>query len=351
MQLPSRVEQPLVDAIGPPGTTTEARRDRRYLEAAALVAGGVGAVLAGTMVLSPLGARWVVGLAGAAGVTAGIDRAGKRRFGSRFTASTALSIMWLTGLSLAAVLAGVLPLESPHSLPLDSRTLARPDVFSSHPLGTDNFGRDYVARLVFGARVSLGVGVGTVLIALCVGSAVGVCAGYFRGATEAVVNAVSDFMLAFPPLVFLLALVAVLRPGLGAVFVGLAALTTPVFVRLAKANTIRVVGREYVLAARAMGARHRRIMLREVLPNVLPTLVAYSIVIIPGLVIAEAALSFLGLSVKPPYPTWGNMIAEAQTIFPEHPHTVLLPGAAMFLTVFSLNRLGQVLRARWEGTT
>jgi peptide/nickel transport system permease protein len=302
----------------------------------------------GTMVVSPMAARWALALAGVAAITKAIDRVGKRRTGGRFDVSIVFAEAWLLTLVFAAVFAGVLPLEDPHALPLDSETLARPDLFSAHPLGTDIFGRDYVSRLVYGARVSLAVGIGTVAIGLAFGSLLGVCAGYLRGKVEAVVNALTDFMLAFPPLVFLLALVAILRPGLGAVFVGLSVLTVPTFVRLAKANTIRVSGREYVLAARAMGATHRRAMVREVLPNVLPPLVTYSIVIVPSLIVAEAALSFLNLSVRLPYPTWGNMIAEAQTIFADNPHTVLLPGSAMFLTVFSLNRLSQVVRSRWE---
>jgi peptide/nickel transport system permease protein len=323
---------------------------RRLAPPLAVLAAGIALVFVGALADTDL-VRWAliaVGLYLCLRVT---DQLGRRRWGAEFRTSSFLCLAWVVMLLAATSVADLLPLDAPRALPLDSPALLAPKLVSSHPLGTDNFGRDYLARVIFGARASLAIGVGAVLVGVLVGGFIGAVAGFFRGKTEAVVNAVTDFMLAFPPLVMLLALVAILRPGARSAFIGLTALTIPAFVRVAKASSVSYSNREFVLVARVLGAKRRHVLLHDLLPNVAYPVLSYGMVILPTLIVAEAGLSFLGLSVRPPYPTWGNMIAEAQPIFQDHPHTVLVPGLAIFATVFSLNRLGSMARARWDRTS
>jgi peptide/nickel transport system permease protein len=155
-------------------------------------------------------------------------------------------------------------------------------------------------------------------------------------------------MLAFPPLLLLLAMVAVLQPNVRNVTIGLAVLVIPTYIRLVRANTIRFAQREFVTAAKAIGASNRRIILRELLPNVLLPVLSYGFLIIAVLIVAEASLSFLGLSIQRPNPTWGNLIAAGQNDFDHNPHLVFAPGLVLFITVFALNQVGDQLRRWWE---
>ena len=159
---------------------------------------------------------------------------------------------------------------------------------------------------IYGGRVSLILGVGCVAAGGTIGTGIGLLAGYFRGRGERVLDIVVDVILAFPPLVFLLALVAVLRPSVLTEFIALSALTLPTFARLSKANTLTSTSREYVLAARAIGRRDLRILWGDVVPNVVPPLMSYAMAIVAALMVAEASLSFLGLGVQPPQPSWAT---------------------------------------------
>lgn len=319
-----------------------------YAAGAVLLAAGIGLVFAGTMALDHASAlpRWIVGLAGVMAAFRGLDLVLKARFGPRFPTALWLAGVWIAIVVLAALLAPLLPIERPHYLPLTAPAYERPDLFSAHPLGTDGFGRDYLDRLIWGARVSLVVGVGCTAVGLCIGTFLGILAGYYRGRLEAVLGLLTDSLLAFPPLVFLLALVAVLRPSLGTLFIAFAVLTVPTITRLARATTYTVSERGHIAAARALGATNRRIVLREILPSVARRLIGYSMVIVATLIVAEASLSFLGLGIKPPNPSWGNMIAESQTELQKDPHSILVPAIVLFLTVIAFNRLGEAGRAR-----
>ncbi|KPM52077.1 hypothetical protein CcI49_19095 [Frankia sp. CcI49] len=261
-------------------------------------------------------------------------------------AGTGLAIGWLVVLVLGAVTAGLLPLDDFDKLVGDPGV----PVFSdwSHPLGTDGLGRDVLARLLYGARSSLVVSVGAAAVGLLVGGLLGVLAGYLRGWFEAVTDVLFNTLLAFPPLIMLLALASVVSPTLWTLACGLALLAVPPGARLAKANVASATGREYVLAARAMGASGRRIVLRELVPNIVQPMISFAFVGIAGLIVAEGSLSFLGLGIPPPNPSWGGMIAAGKDDLADHPAYVFVPCAAMFLTVLALNTVANRLNSRLD---
>jgi peptide/nickel transport system permease protein len=326
------------------------RRHRR-LVAPGGVASGALVVLVGTLVLDNSAGPWraVTVLAGVLLLLAGVDSTLKLALGEQVNTGAWLAAGWLGLVVAAAVLADVLPLAEAQdaSATLADPPLVRPDLLSEHPLGTDRQSLDLLGGVVHGARVSLTVGLGAVAVGLVAGGFIGMLAGYYRGRVEAVVNLLTDTLIAFPPLILLMGLVAVLDPSVRNVTIGLAVLSIPIYVRLAKANTLVFAQRDFVLMARAMGGRDRRILFREILPNVLPPLVSYGFVVVAVLIVAEASLSYLGLSVQRPNPTWGNLIAAGEESFDRHPHLVFAPGTVLFLTVFALNRLGEAARDLW----
>ena len=263
-----------------------------------------------------------------------------------------LGMAWLTLVLGAAVLAPWLPLGNADDSVkgLTAPIFAPPEgLGGEYPLGTNNYGLDVLARVVHGARTSLLVALLAVLIGTSVGGLVGLVSGFVRGTTDRVVGVLSNALLAVPPLILLIALGAVLDPSVRSIAFALSLLTIPSMVRLARANTITVAQREYVLAARALGAGRLRLMLREVLPNVVLPVLSLAVVMISVLVVAEASLSFLGIGIEQPEPTWGNMIAEGQGgVMEEHPYIVVVPGICLFLTVFSFNLLGEKAQQRWD---
>ena len=173
-------------------------------------------------------------------------------------------------------------------------------------------------------------------------------AGYFRGKPDGFIGLLTDAMLAFPALILLLAVVSALAPTVTTISLVLALLTVPAYMRLSRANTLAYAQREFVLAARSLGASHWRIIFRELAPNVVRPLLAYGSIIIAVLIVAEASLSYLGVGIQPPTPTWGNMISSGQTELETTPHLIFVPGTAMFLTVLALNRIGDWARAKWD---
>lgn len=272
-------------------------------------------------------------------------------YGPRFDTAFWLSAIWLVLVVGSAALAPILPLgeHNDTAATLMEEAYATPDLFSSHPLGTNNFGLDMLARTIYGARASLVIAVIAVIIGMVVGGAIGIVAGYFKGKVDSVVGILTNALLAVPPLLLLIALATVLEPKIRNIAFALALLSIPGMVRIARANTLAVGSREFVTAARVMGATRTRIMVREVLPSVAIPLASLGMVVISVLIVAEASLSFLGLGVQPPDPSWGNMIADGrQGVLEEHPHIVLVPGAVLFLTVFAFNVVGEKLRTRLD---
>lgn len=260
-----------------------------------------------------------------------------------------LAYTWLIAMIGMALFANLLPL-APYTTavgtPFQGPRWGSLDLL----LGSDNLGRSILSRAVHGARVSLVVGTVAGLIGFLVGGLLGMCAGYLGKRLDAVLRLLTDSMLAFPPLILLLALSSIFTPSVRTLLVGLTLLVIPTFLRLARANTLAWSAREFVLAARNMGAGRRRILIKELLPNVLPTLGAYLPIVMAALIVAEGSLSFLGLGIPPPTPSWGGMINDGKDSIEDSPHMVFMPALIIFLTVFSLNLAGDHLRRRFDRT-
>jgi peptide/nickel transport system permease protein len=216
---------------------------------------------------------------------------------------------------------------------------------AAHWLGTDNLSRDMWSRIVYGARVSVTVGVATVGLAVLLATAVGVSSGYFGGAYDLVVQRVVDAWLSFPYLVIVLSVMAVLGPGLLNVVLSLAVIVAAVNSRVIRGATIGVTQTTYVEAARAVGCGHGRIIVRHILPNVAATVIILATIGLGTAILAESALSFLGFGVPPPYPAWGAMLSgSGRTYMFRAPWMAIWPGVAISLAVFGFNMLGDALR-------
>jgi peptide/nickel transport system permease protein len=243
---------------------------------------------------------------------------------------------------LAAVLAPWLPLLDPDTV--DTPNRLRPPLAAGHLLGTDEFGRDLLARLVWGARISLLAGVATAAASMVIGVALGLLGGFYTGWVETLVMRLTDVLMAFPYILLAIAIVGGLGPGLRNAMIAIAIVGFPLYTRLVRGVVLSLREREFVEAARALGAGHRVILGRHILPHLVsPVIVAFSLDV--GVkILATAGLSFLGLGTQPPTADWGSMLATGRQFVVLSPHVALLPGLAIFVIVLALNMVGDALR-------
>ena len=246
------------------------------------------------------------------------------------------------------VLASLVALAAPVVAPYDplaqnlGNALAAPG--RAHLLGTDNVGRDVLSRVIWGTRVSLLAGLVSVVLAVLAGSVLGLVAGYCGGRVDGIVMRVMDAVLSFPPLVLALALGAMLGAGLTGVLLALGVVYTPTFARLMRGQVLSIAARDYVDAARALGAPAWRIAARHVVPNAINPIIVQASLSVAFAILAEASLSFLGLGIQPPQASWGSMINAGRGYLQQAPWIVFGPGAALFVTVVALNFVGDAVR-------
>jgi ABC-type dipeptide/oligopeptide/nickel transport system permease subunit len=254
----------------------------------------------------------------------------------------------IAAVALLALLAPVIAPYAPNQQELRAR-LQGPSAV--HWLGSDQYGRDLLSRLLFGARLSLFVAVVSVGAATVIGAAVGVIAGYYRGRLDAVLMRIADTMLSLPALVFALGLMAMLGAGVTNIIVAIAVAMTPNFARVVRSVALSVSGLEYVTAARAIGLSDRRILARHVLPNCLSPVIVLASVTVARAILIESNLSFLGVGVPPTTVTWGLMANEGQQFLLDAPWVSLIPAAAIMVTVLAINAAGDGLRDQLDPTT
>jgi peptide/nickel transport system permease protein len=251
-----------------------------------------------------------------------------------------------TGLLLTVALV-IVAIAAPLLSPFDpdaqdtARRLEAPS--HGHLLGLDDLGRDVLSRIIWGARVSLRVGFSVVILASIIGITLGSMAGYFGGWMDTVIMRITDILLAFPGILLAIAMVAVLGPSLNNVVLALVVIGWVGYARLVRGQVLKVREMEYVIAAKAMGARSPRVILRHVLPNVMNPMIVMATLGLAGTILSEAALSFLGLGVQPPTPSWGAMLTSGRRYLGIANHLSIWPGIAIMLAVMGLNFLGDGL--------
>jgi peptide/nickel transport system permease protein len=265
-----------------------------------------------------------------------------------------MGAMELTGFLMVLsliLLAAAAPILAPHDpTRAVAPTYGEPAPPSrAFPLGTDMLGRDVLSRIIFGARVSLIVGVAGMLMTMTIGVAIGLAAGFFRGAVDVVLMRFTDVMLTLPALLLAMALVAVLSPSLLSILIVIGLVSWTQVARVLRAEALSVSQRDFMVAARSLGASSTRLIGRHLLPNVLPLIVVMAALSTSGTLLLDAALSFLGLGVPPPTPSWGRMIEEAELYFRTAPWLAAFPGLAIFYAVLGFNLFGYGYLRRQNG--
>jgi peptide/nickel transport system permease protein len=265
---------------------------------------------------------------------------------ARWRVTEILSLTWL-----AVLVIGMLVL--PPLLHLNAQNLSVQAQLkgpsASHLLGTDNLGRDLLARTLSGAHVSLAIGFGSVAIAAAIGIPIGMLAGYWGGIFSSTATFAVDVILAFPGLILALTLSAFIGASFSSVLVAITVPLMPVFVRLSKAQTASVLEREYVAASRVIGTPMLSILRRDILPNIAESMVSFALVSVGSAILIESGLAFLGLGVPPPQPTWGSMISDGQDYLTTGPQMIIVPAAFLLLTILSLNLLADRFLADQRG--
>ena len=247
----------------------------------------------------------------------------------------------VAGLLTASLLA---PILAPHD-PVEQRLYERLQAPSvANPMGTDEFGRDILSRVIYGARISMRIGLICIAIAVGIGAPLGLIAGYFGGLAETLIMRLVDVMLAFPSILLAIAIVAIIGPGIDKVMVAVSIVLVPQFARLVRASTLSVREMTHVEAARALGATDARIVVFSVLPNCLAPLIVQTSLSLATAILDAAGLSFLGLGAQPPTPEWGAMLSSGRELLLTAPWVMTFPGLAIFLVALGFNLLGDGLR-------
>ncbi len=260
-----------------------------------------------------------------------------------------IAVSWVCIITFSAAFADFLPFQDP--LKTNLRNTFGKMFTEGHILGTDPVGRDMLGRIVYGAQVSLKIAYTAPLISLVLGVTFGMCAGYFRGKVDGAIGIFVDAILAFPNIVAIMAILFFLGPTLLNMILVLGFFGMVGDLRVTRANTILYAEREFVLAARAQGASHLRIMFKELLPNVIIPVLALAVIGMSRVIVIEGILSFLGVGLPPPNPTWGKMISEGYSEMGYAPHVTFVPAAAMFFTILSFNLIGDRLRTLTNAKT
>jgi peptide/nickel transport system permease protein len=258
------------------------------------------------------------------------------------------SAAFIVLITAAALAAPVLPVPDPTEQSV-VRRLKPPT--AENVLGTDRLGRDILSRILWGARLSLIVGIGVVAISALFGTVIGLLSGYFRGALADLLMRLMDILLAFPPLILAMVMVTVLGSSVQTVVAAISIGVIPRFARVARGTILAIRERDYVLATRALGASTRRIMVGHVLLNAVDPLIVLCTLLVPAAILTEAMLSFLGLGITEPTPTWGNMINNGRLVLREAPWLTFFPSATIVLTVIAFNLLGDAIRDALDPNT
>lgn len=257
-----------------------------------------------------------------------------------------LALGWLALVVLLSVFGELLPfVDDPNAK--DAKAISQGPSWD-HWFGTASFGQDVFSRVVIGGRISLFVGFMVTFIGILLGGILGLLAGYLRGWFDAIVRVIISVTLAIPALLLVIFIVAIRSQTLSTVIIAVSLLAIPALARIVRGSTLQVADRDFVKAAQVLGVKKLSILVREVLPNVMPTLVSFAFLTFGIVLVAESSLSFLGLSVEAPTITWGSIIGEGRIKFNETPHMVFMPGAVLFLTVLSLNFVGDQLLKRFD---
>jgi peptide/nickel transport system permease protein len=256
-----------------------------------------------------------------------------------------LAVLGLGAIVLFVILGAGAPWIAPYDPMFDMNVdaLLGPPT-AAHWLGTDRFGRDVLSRIIHGARISLQVAVAAVSLALAAGTVIGICGGYFGGRTDTLLSRSMDVLMSLPDILLALALMAILQAGIGSLMLAIGIVYTPIFARVARGAALQVRGSEFVEAARAAGLGHARILLRHILPNITAPLAVQTTLSLAFAVLAEAALSFLGLGVEPDAPSWGMMLRDGKARMELAWWVAVFPGAAITAVVLAFNLLGDGLR-------
>ncbi|NMA18883.1 MAG: ABC transporter permease [Clostridiaceae bacterium] len=252
-----------------------------------------------------------------------------------------ISLAVLILMVLIAIFADIV---SPYPYDLQNADHAFQTPSKQHLLGTDNFGRDILSRIIHGGRISLLVGFSSIIFAIILGGLLGALSGYYAGAVDNIIMRSMDILMAIPGMLLAITLAAAFEPGLNNVIIAIGVAEVPIYARVIRSSVLTIKGQEFIEAAESIGASDARIILRHIIPNCMAPIIVQATLGMAGAILSVAALSFLGLGIQPPTPEWGSMLANVRQHLTTYPHMAVFPGLAIMITIFALNILGDGLR-------